>query len=72
MKHNVALTVASLLSLLLMIVHLTQDVILKAEGTMLYPIPVVVLALWLYGTLVSSDRVWGYVIMLFGGLFGRA
>ena len=25
-------------------------------------------ALWLYATLMLSDRVWGYVIMLFGGL----
>jgi hypothetical protein len=70
MKHNVMLTVASLLSLLLTIVHLTQDVILQAEGHVKYPIPVVVFALWLYATLMLSDRVWGYIIMLFGGLIG--
>jgi hypothetical protein len=70
MKHNVALTVTSLLSLLLMTVHLTQDVIRQAEGANMYPIPVLVFALWLYGTLMLSDRVGGYVIMLLGGLFG--
>jgi hypothetical protein len=70
MKRNVVLIVASLLTLLLMTVHMTQDVIRQAEGAVQYPIPVVVFALWLYGTLMLSDRVWGYVIMLFGGLVG--
>ena len=70
MKHNVALTVASLLSLLFMTFHMTHDVIRQAEGAVSYPIPVLVFALWLYGTLMLSDRVWGYVIMLVGGLFG--
>ena len=69
MKHNVELTVASLLSLLLMTFHMTHDVIRQAEGSVRYPIPVFVFALWLYGTLMLSDRVWGYVIMWFGGLF---
>jgi hypothetical protein len=63
------LTVVSLLSLLLMTFHLTHDVIRQAEGASTYPIPVLVFALWLYGTLVLSGRVWGYVIMLLGGLF---
>ena len=72
MKHNVMLIVASLLTLLFTIIHLTQDVILKAEGAVKFPIPVVVFALWLYGTLMLSDRVWGYIIMFFGGLIGAA
>ena len=70
MKHNNVLTVASLLTLLFLTFHLTHDVIRQAEGSVLYPIPVVVFALWLYGTLMLSERVWGYVIMFFGGLFG--
>lgn len=70
MKHNVTLTVASLVTLLLTIVHLSQDVILQAEGHVKYPIPVVVFALWLYATLMLSDRVWGYIIMLLGGVIG--
>jgi hypothetical protein len=72
MKHNVMLIVASLLSLLLTIIHLTQDVMLKAEGAVKFPIPVVVFAVWLYGTLMLSDRLWGYIIMLLGGLIGAA
>jgi hypothetical protein len=70
MKHNVVLIVMSLLSLLFMTFHMTHDVVRQAEGSVLYPIPVVVFALWLYGTLMLSDRVAGYIIMLLGGLIG--
>jgi len=69
MKNNVVLTVVSLLSLLFLTFHMTHDTIRQAEGSVQYPIPVIVFALWLYGTLMLSDRVWGYVIMLLGGLF---
>ena len=70
MKHNVMLIVASLLTLLFTIIHLTHDVMRQAEGAVTFPIPVVVFALWLYATLMLSDRVLGYVIMLLGGLIG--
>jgi hypothetical protein len=69
MKHNVALRAVSLLSLLFMTFHMTHDAIRQPEGSVAYPIPVFVFALWLYGTLMLSDRVWGYIIMLLGGLF---
>ena len=72
MKHDRVLMVASLVSLLLMMVHLTQDTIRQAEGSMTYPIPVVVLALWLYATLMAADRIWGCIMMLLGGLFSVA
>ena len=68
MKPNVMLTVASLLSLLLIMFHLTDDVLLQAEGAVKFPIPVVIFAVWLYGTLMLPDRVLGYVIMLLGGV----
>ena len=70
MKHNVMLIVASLLTLLFTMIHLTQDVMLKAEGAVKWPIPVVVFALWLYATLMLSDRIWGYIIMLLMGVIG--
>jgi hypothetical protein len=68
MKRNIMLAVASLLSLLLIMFHLTDDVLLQPEGAVKYPIPVVVFVVWLYGTLMLSDRVLGYIIMLLGGL----
>lgn len=68
MKPSVMLTVASLLSLLLIMCHLTGDVLLQAEGSVKYPIPVVIFIVWLYGTLMLRDRVSGYVITLLGGV----
>lgn len=68
MKPGVMLTVASLLSLLLIMCHLTDDVLLQAEGSVKYFIPVIIFVVWLYGTLMLSDRVAGYVIMLLGGV----
>jgi hypothetical protein len=72
MKHKNMLIVASLLTLLLTIIHLTQDVMRQPDLTNKIPIPVVIFAVWLYGTLILSDRIWGYIIMLFGGLIGAA
>jgi len=66
------LIVASLITLLFMIVHLTQDVMHQPDGTNKIPIPIVIFAVWLYGTLMLSDRILGYIIMLFGGLIGAA
>lgn len=68
MKPSVMLTVASLLSLLLIMFHLTDDVLLQAEGAVKFPIPVLIFVVWLYGTLMLSDRVSGHIIMLLGGL----
>lgn len=71
MKHNVMLTIASLLSILFMIFHLTDDwlhegglAVAGAKNLMVVPILVV----WLYGTLVLAERKSGYIIMLVGGL----
>ena len=68
MKRNMVLTIVSLLSLLLMTFHMTHDTVRQAEGAVKYPIPVFIFGLWLYGTLMLSDRVWGNVIMFIGGL----
>jgi hypothetical protein len=70
MKPNVLLIVASLLTLLFTIIHLTQDVMLQAEGHVKWPIPMVVFALWLYTSLMASDRIWGYIVMLLMGVIG--
>jgi hypothetical protein len=69
MKPAVTLKVMSLLSLLFMTFHLTHDTIRQADGSVMYPIPVIIFAVWLYATLMASDRAWGYVVMLLGGFF---
>lgn len=72
MKHNVMLTIASLLSILFMTSHLTSDTLYarvgtpEAGGSTLVAVPVLVV--WLYGTLVLAERRSGQVIMLVGSL----
>ena len=72
MKRDVLLPVASLLSILLLTLHISDDIvrgISKAESS---NTALVVLVVFLYGTLVLSDRRSGYVIMLLVGLFAAA
>ena len=71
MKHNVMLTVASLLSILFMTFHLTDDIIRgMASGRVSNLFGVLILVVWLYGTLVLAERRSGYVIILLGSLLG--
>ena len=72
MKHNVMLIIASLLSILLLTLHVTDDIvrgISKAESS---NTALAVLVVLLYGTLVLSERRSGHVIMLLVGLFAAA
>jgi hypothetical protein len=73
MKHNVMLTMASLLSILFMTFHLTEDIIrgMETEGVPNL-VGVLILVVWLYGTLVLAERRSGYVIILVGSLLGLA
>ncbi len=72
MKNNHLLVIASLLSILLMTLHLTSDTVHaragtpEAGGSTLIAVPV--LALLLYGTLMLSERRSGHVIMLVGSI----
>src|SRR3954468_3357957 len=72
MKENVMLIIASLLSILLLTLHITDDIvrgISKAEPS---NIALAVLVLLLYGTLVLGERRSGHAIMLLVGLFAAA
>jgi hypothetical protein len=69
MKQNAILVVTSLLSILLLTLHVTDDIvrgISKAEPS---NTALLVLVVFLYGTLVLNERRSGYVIMLLVGLF---
>ncbi len=73
MKHNVMLTIASLLSILFMTFHLTDDILRgMAQGGISNLVGVLILVVWLYGTLVLAERRSGYVIILLGSLIGLA
>jgi hypothetical protein len=69
MRQNAVLVVTSLLSILLLTLHVADDIvrgISKAEPS---NTALVVLVILLYGTLVLAGRRSGYVIMLLVGLF---
>ena len=72
MKESVMLRIASLLSILLLTLHITDDIvrgISKAEPS---NIALAVLVVTLYGTLVLAGRRSGHIIMLLFGLFAMA
>lgn len=71
MKHNVVLTIASLLSILFVTLHVTDDIVRGMEPGKLSDLIVVpILVVWLYATLVLPERRSGYVIILLGSLLG--
>ena len=71
MKRDVMLTIASLLSILLVTFHVTDDIVRGMEpGTLSDLIVLPILVVWLYGTLVLAGKRSGYVIILLGSLLG--
>lgn len=73
MKHDRLLTITSLLSIFLMTLHLSDDIVRGLSP----PAPdnliaVAIFVVWLYGTLMLGGRRAGYVIMLLGALFAAA
>ncbi|MGD0050053.1 MAG: hypothetical protein ABSE42_23910 [Bryobacteraceae bacterium] len=71
MKQTAMLTTASLLTILLMTLHLTGDILFKMSPAGLVNLfAVFVLVVQLYGTLVLSGRRAGYIIIFFGSVLG--
>ena len=63
----------SLLSILLMSFHVTDDIIYGFEKGGTFDLIVVpILVIWLYGTLVLGGRRSGYIIILVASLLGLA
>ncbi len=73
MKRNIVLTITSLLSIVLISFHLTQDSLRAMPGSWdAGPgnlVVIVILLVWLCGTVLLAGRRSGYVIMLLGGIF---
>jgi hypothetical protein len=71
MKNNVTLTITSLLSVLLFALHWADEVSRGMEpGTISAFGGVLILVVWLSGTLVLGARRSGYIISLIGGILG--
>src|ERR1041384_1827593 len=72
MKHNTILTIASLLSLLFLTLHITDDIIRGISPAESSNTALIVLAVFLYGTLVLAERRSGHVITLLIGVLAAA
>src|ERR1044072_4954014 len=72
MKPNLMLTIMSLLSLLLLTLHIAGDIVRGFEPGGLSNLigTVLISVVWLYGALVLAGRRSGYVIVILGSLLG--
>ena len=71
MNHNVTLRITSLLSIIFLGFHLSDDIARGFEpGGLSNFNGILILTVWLYGTLVLGDRRSGHVIMLLGAILG--
>jgi hypothetical protein len=69
MKPAALLPIASLLSILLLTLHVTDDIVRGISNAESSNTALLVLVVLLYGTLVLAERRTGHVIMLLVGLF---
>ncbi|HEX6162775.1 MAG TPA: hypothetical protein VFZ31_05390 [Vicinamibacterales bacterium] len=71
MNHKITLVTMSLLSIVLSIFHITDDIVRGIEpgdtGTLTF---ILIATVLLYGTLPLADRRAGFIIMLLGGIGG--
>lgn len=69
MKTGALLTIFSLLTILLLMLHLTTEIAFGLEsGGLKNIIGILVVVVWLSGTLLLCERKLGYVIVLVGSL----
>jgi hypothetical protein len=72
MRNNITLTIVSLLSILFMSFHLTHDVVHGVDDPSGIKIGVLILLVWMCGTVMLAGRRSGYIITFLGGLFAAA
>jgi hypothetical protein len=71
MKPSVLLTGTTLLNALFLTLHVADDIARGIDTIGLHSlIAMLVLGLWLYGTLVLSGRAWGYILQLLLSILG--
>ena len=68
MKRNLMLTITSLLSILLLTFHLTDDILIAGPRGLSNLIGILILLVYLIGTLLLAERRSGYVIMILCGI----
>ena len=71
MKRSIVLTTTSLLAIILLSLHLTDDIVYGTDASPVSSvIMIAILVIWLYGTLMLAERRSGYTIMLLGSIAG--
>jgi len=71
MKNSATLTVTSLLTILFLTFHLSDEITRGMEpGRLNMVIPILILAGWVYAALVLAGRRSGYIILLLGAIIG--
>src|ERR1700720_3398887 len=71
MKRNNLLTVMSVLSVILLSLHFTDDIVYGTDRSpVLNVVAIAILVVWLYGALVLAERRSGHTIMLLGSVGG--
>ena len=71
MKQTAMLATASLLTILLMTIHMTGDILFRmAPAGLVNLLVVFIFVVQLYGTLVLAGRRPGYIIIFFGSALG--
>jgi hypothetical protein len=71
MKRSAILTITSLLSILLMTFHLSDDIVRGFEpGGVRNVTGALILVVWLFGTTILAERRSGYIIILLGSILG--
>ena len=69
MRHRITLTITSVLSILLFSLHWADEVARGLEpGTVSAAGGLLILAVWLSGTLVFAERRWGLIVILIGSI----
>lgn len=69
MNHKITLTISSLISIVLFSLHWAHEVARGLEpGTVAASGGLVILAVWLCGTLVLTESRWGLVVVLLGAI----
>ena len=70
MTPSTLLSVMSLLSVVVMSLHITDDIVRGISPAAPDNVgAVAIFVVWLFGTLILSERRWGYAIQFLGGLF---
>jgi hypothetical protein len=69
MRDTLTLTVTSLVTIVMLVLHLTIEIVHGVEpGNVSTYIGVLILAVWMAGALTLADRRSGLIIMLLGGI----